>query len=39
MAHEERMKELEEKHEGELEETLAENEEAIRGFEDLFEEG
>jgi hypothetical protein len=36
MAEEERMKELEEKHEGELEETLAENEEAIRGFEDIF---
>jgi hypothetical protein len=36
MAQEERMKELEEKHEGELEETLAENEEAIRDLEHLF---
>jgi hypothetical protein len=36
MAQEERMKELEEKHDGELEETLGENEEAIRGFEDIF---
>jgi hypothetical protein len=38
MAQEERMKELEEEHKGELEETMAENEEAIRGSEDLFEE-
>lgn len=36
-AEERRIQELEEKHEGGLEEILAENEEAIAGYEDLFE--
>jgi hypothetical protein len=36
VAEEERISELEEKHDGGLEQILAENEEAIRGYEHLF---